>query len=114
MEAVMKTLWAIPAAAALLMAVPVMAQTPAQDPVKNAQDQHAPGAQKLNTRPTSAAPNTKSGTTATGNAATGWSGPDQEKAQTSNTPTDANASEYATGLDLKGPPVRFAPNKTPE
>jgi hypothetical protein len=74
-----------------------------------------------NSRPASLNPGPtkqeKSGTTVTGNGATGWGGTDQEKpagAQTTKPSASATSSELASGVDLNGPPQKFEGSATPE
>ena len=56
----------------------------------------------------------KSGTTATGNGATGWGGTDQEKPKAGASNPAATSSDLASGQDLKGPPQHFEGGATPE
>lgn len=56
----------------------------------------------------------KSGTTPTGNGATGWGGTDQEKPRAGSSNPSATGSDLASGKDLQGPPQHFEGGATPE
>lgn len=90
----------VPVLAILMSVMPAFAQQP---------DNSRPAS--LNTGPTK---QEKSGTTATGNGATGWGGTDQEKPTGKPGNPAATTSELATGVDLSGPPQRFEGSATPE
>lgn len=92
----------IPVFAALALATPSLAQ---QQPDNSRPAMLNPGG------PTN---QEKSGTTPTGNGATGWGGTDQEKPKTGTSNPSATGSDLASGKDLKGPPQHLEGGATPE
>lgn len=93
----------IPIAIVVALATPSLAQ--------QAPDNSRPAMLNPGAAPTS---QEKSGTTPTGNAATGWSGTDQEKPKNGPSNPSATGSDLASGKDLKGPPQHFEGGATPE
>lgn len=92
----------IPIAVAFALVTPSLAQQQPDNSRPAMLNQGAPTAQE------------KSGTTPTGNAATGWSGTDQEKPAQGTPSTSSTGSDLASGKDLKGPPQHFEGGATPE